>query len=125
MVGRYIHMDSVRALNLCVASDPTTSNPQWASSKLEGCTKFVGLSHPMTFEADDIIVVFMTQYQRNMFQNISTTLLVNVVPIAYRIQGYYLLTLFILGKLFCCYFRWLMVPPYMIFPDKLNPSWYV
>ena len=98
MVGRYIHMDSVKALNLCVANDPTTSNPQWASSKIDKSTKFAGLSHPMTFEADDVIIVFMTEYQRRMFKNISTTLLVNVIPIAYRIDGYYLLTLFILGK---------------------------
>ena len=98
MVGRYIHMDSVKALNLCVVNDPTTSNPQWASSKMDKSTKFVGLSHPMTFEADDIIIVFMTEYQRCVFQSISTTLLVNVIPIAYRVDGYYLLTLFILGK---------------------------
>ena len=77
---------------------PTTSNPQWASSKMDQSTKFVGLSHPMTFEADDIIIVFMTEYQRCIFQSISTTLLVNVIPIAYRVDGYYLLTLFILGE---------------------------
>ena len=99
MVGRYIHMESVKALNLAVSNDPTTSNPQWASSKIDNSTKFVGLSHPMTFEADDVILVFMTEYQRRMFRKISTTLLVNVIPIAYRIDGYYLLTLFILGKL--------------------------
>ena len=100
MVGRYIHMDSVKALNLAVANDPTTSNPQWASSKIDKSTKFAGLSHPMTFEADDVILVFMTEYQRRMFKKISTTLLVNYIPIAYRIEGYYLLTMFILGKSF-------------------------
>ena len=91
-------MDSVKALNLSVANDPTTSNPQWASSKIDKSTKFAGLSHPMTFEADDVILVFMTEFQRRMFKKISTTLLVNYIPIAYRIEGYYLLTLFILGK---------------------------
>ena len=98
MVGRYIHMESVKALNLAVANDPTTSNPQWASSKIDKSNKFAGLSHPMTFEADDVIIVFMTEFQRRMFSKISTTILVNVIPIAYRIDGYYLLTLFILGK---------------------------
>ena len=97
IVNRYMAMNSVRAFNFLSKDDPTSTNPSYSISKAsKDDSKFTPLARIV--KADNTIIVFMDEHQRERFRMHPNTIVVNCTQNIYKLQQYYLLSLLVIGK---------------------------